>query len=200
MCILQPIIQWTHAGCKVVFSCEIAYASFIRFIYCTCWSSSILGLLAALYGNDLRGRAFLTAAGMPARLHAFDFFISFFFALSGVLLGDMLWYCTGRNLKSRYPHHRISLFVIQRVKKYLPSIERNSFHVIFLSKFLYGLNHSTLVVLGFLKVPFGRFIRIQFVTSLTRSLIFMTIGYVFGSLAITFTHRLRHFIFLAFFR
>jgi len=144
------------------------------------------------------GELFLTAAGMLARLHAFDFFDSFIFALSGVLLGDMLWYFTGRELESRYPHHRISLFVIRRVKKYLPDIEKNPFHVIFLSKFIYGLNHSTLVVLGFLKVPFGHFMRIQFATSFIWSLIFLTIGYVFGSVAMTFTTKLRHFMLLAF--
>jgi membrane protein DedA with SNARE-associated domain len=146
----------------------------------------------------IEGELFLTAAGMLARLHAFDFFDSFFFALSGVLLGDMLWYWIGRKLASRYPHHRISLFLIQRVKKYLPDIEKNPFHVIFLSKFLYGLNHSTLVVLGFLKVPFGHFIRIQFISSFIWSLLFLTVGYIFGSMALTFTHRLKHFILLAF--
>src|SRR5271169_2638547 len=131
------------------------------------------------------GELFLTAAGMMARLHAFDFWDSFMFALSGVLFGDVFWYCIGRNLESRYPHHRITSFVIQRVKKYLPDIESNPFHVIFLSKFLYGMNHSTLVVLGFLNVPFGHFMRIQFLSSFIWSLLFLTIGFIFGSVAIT---------------
>lgn len=144
------------------------------------------------------GELFLAAAGMMVRLHAFNFSESLFFALSGVLLGDMLWYFIGRKLQSRYPHHRISTFVIKRVKKYLPDIERNPFHVIFLSKFLYGLNHSTLVALGFLRIPFGYFMRVQFIASLIWSLLFLTIGYVFGSVAITFTTRLRHFMLLAF--
>jgi membrane protein DedA with SNARE-associated domain len=144
------------------------------------------------------GELFLAAAGMMVRLHAFQFIDSFFFALSGVLLGDMLWYYAGRKLRSRYPHHRISTFAIQRVKKYLPDVESNPFHVIFLSKFIYGLNHSTLVVLGFLKVPFGHFMRVQFISSFIWSLLFLTIGYIFGSVAITFTNRLRYFMLLAF--
>ncbi|HYA86851.1 MAG TPA: VTT domain-containing protein [Nitrospirota bacterium] len=144
------------------------------------------------------GELFLTAAGMMARLHAFDFLDSFFFALSGVLIGDVFWYGIGRKLESQYPHHRITTYVIHRVKKYLPDIESNPFHVIFLSKFLYGMNHSTLVVLGFLKVPFGPFIRIQFLASFIWSLLFLTIGFIFGSVAISFTNRLRHFMILAF--
>jgi len=143
------------------------------------------------------GELFLAAAGMMVRLHAFNFTESLFFALSGVLIGDMLWYFIGRKLRSRYPHHRVSTFVIKRVKKYLPDIERNPFHVIFLSKFLYGLNHSTLVALGFLRVPFGYFMRVQLIASFIWSLLFLTIGYVFGSVAITFTNRLRHFMIFA---
>jgi len=154
------------------------------------------GLLCA--AMIFEGELFLISAGMLARLHAFDFFDTFFFALSGVLIGDIMWYCVGRKLESRYPDHSISLFVIHRVKKYLPDIEKNPFHVIFLSKFLYGLNHSTLVVLGFLKVPFAHFMRIQFISSFIWCLLFLTAGYAFGSVALTFTTKLRHFMLFAF--
>lgn len=142
------------------------------------------------------GELFLTATGMLVRLQAFDFLDAFIFALAGVLSGDMLWYWAGRMLELRYPHHRITRFVVQRVKRYLPSIGRNPFHVIFLSKFIYALNHSTLVVLGFLKIPFGHFIRIQLITSFIWSLLFLIIGYIFGSVALTITHRFQRFIML----
>jgi membrane protein DedA with SNARE-associated domain len=140
------------------------------------------------------GELLLTATGMLVRLQAFDLFDAFLFALAGVLTGDMLWYWAGRFLHNRYPRHRITLFVVQRVKRYLPSIGRNPFHVIFLSKFIYGLNHSTLIVLGFLKIPFGHFIRIQFITSFIWSLLFLIVGYMFGSVALTITHRLQRFM------
>ena len=144
------------------------------------------------------GELFLTATGMLVRLQAFDFVDAFFFALAGVLIGDMFWYWGGRLLQYRYPHHRITQFVVHRVKRYLPSIGRNPFHVIFLSKFIYGLNHSTLVVLGFLKIPFGHFIRIQFATSFIWSLLFLIVGYMFGSVALTITHRFQRFMIIAF--
>jgi membrane protein DedA with SNARE-associated domain len=144
------------------------------------------------------GELFLTATGMLVRLQAFDFFDAFLFALSGVLIGDMLWYGAGRMLQYRYPLSRITRFVVKRVKRYLPTVGRNPFHVIFLSKFIYGLNHSTLVVLGFLKVPFGHFMRIQLITSFIWSLLFLFVGYIFGSVALTITHRFQRFIILAF--
>jgi membrane protein DedA with SNARE-associated domain len=156
------------------------------------WGYGLL-FLAMIFEGEL----FLTATGMLVRLQAFDFFDAFFFALAGVLIGDTLWYWAGRLLHYRYPRHRITLFVVQRVKRYLPGIGKNPFHVIFLSKFIYGLNHSTLVVLGFLKIPFGHFIRIQFITSFIWSLTFLIVGYMFGSVALTITHRLQRFMILA---
>jgi len=157
------------------------------------WGYALL-FIAMIFEGEL----FLTATGMLVRLQAFDFFDALFFALSGVLTGDMIWYWAGRMLESRYPHHRITLFAVQRVKRYLPSIGKNPFHVIFLSKFIYGLNHSTLVVLGFLKIPFGHFIRLQLITSFIWSLLFLVVGYIFGSVALTITHRFQRFIMLAF--
>ena len=140
------------------------------------------------------GELFLVVTGMLARLQAFGFFEAFFFALAGVFTSDMLWYWSGRLLKSRFPNHRITLFVIRRVKEYLPTIDKNPFHVIFLSKFIYGLNHSTIVMLGLLKTPFVHFLRIQAVASIIWSLLFITVGYLFGSVAITYTRRLKHFL------
>ncbi len=153
------------------------------------------GLL--FFAMIFEGELFLTTTGMIVRLQAFDFFDALFFALSGALAGDMLWYWAGRIFESRYPHHRIKKFVMERVKKYLPGIERNPFHVIFLSKFIYGLNHSTLAVLGFLKVPFGHFLRSQFLASLIWSLLFLIVGYFFGGVAVAFTHRLNRFVLIA---
>ena len=143
------------------------------------------------------GELFLVVTGMMARIHALDFFDAFFFALSGALAGDMLWYGSGRLLQSRYPNHHITAFVVHRVKEYLPTIDKNPFHVIFLSKFIYGLNHSTIVMLGLLKTPFGHYLRIQAVATFIWSLLFLTVGYIFGSVAITYTRRLRHFLFIA---
>jgi len=140
------------------------------------------------------GELFLVVTGMLARLQAFGFFEAFFFALAGVFTSDMLWYWSGRLLNSRFPNHRITLFVIRRVKEYLPTIDKNPFHVIFLSKFIYGLNHSTIVMLGLLKTPFGHFLRIQAVASIIWSLLFITVGYLFGSVAITYARRLEHFL------
>jgi len=141
----------------------------------------------------------LVVTGMIARIQAFYIFDAFFFALLGVLSGDMIWYWGGRFLESRFPNHRITAFIVHRVKRYLPTIDKNPFHVIFLSKFIYGLNHSTIVMLGLLKTPFGHFFRIQAIASFIWCLLFIAVGYIFGSVAITYTRRLQHFLLIVLF-
>ena len=149
--------------------------------------------LAMLFEGEL----FLTAAGMLARLHAFNFFDAFLFAFAGVLTGDVLWYFLGRYLNKHHSHNRYLSYAIRKVKKLLPGIEKNPFHVIFISKFIYGLNHSTILVLGYLNIEFKHFIKIQFFTSLLWSLIFLVVGYMFGDAALAFTHRLDRFVIFA---
>jgi membrane protein DedA with SNARE-associated domain len=140
------------------------------------------------------GELFLTAAGMLSRLHAFNIFVAFFYAYLGVLTGDMVWYGSGKLLKRKYPKNKLANFTVSYVKRFLPSIEKNPFHVIFISKFIYGLNHSTIFVLGFLEIPFAHFMRIQVVTSFIWAVIFVAVGYFFGHTAIAYAHSLDRFI------
>ena len=142
----------------------------------------------------VEGELFLAAAGMLARLHAFDFFDAFIFAFGGVLTGDILWYSAGRYFNHHHSHNRYINAVIDKVKHFLPGIEKNPFHVIFLSKFIYGLNHSTIFVLGYLKTEFWHFFRIQFWTSFLWSTIFLAVGYIFGGAAIKFAHSMNKFV------
>jgi membrane protein DedA with SNARE-associated domain len=148
-------------------------------------------------GMFFEGELFLTAAGMLARLRAFDFFDAFLFAFFGALTGDVLWYSAGKYLHVHHSHNKYLTFIINRVKRLLPGIEKNPFHVIFLSKFIYGLNHSTILVLGYLEIEFKQFIKIQFFTTLLWAIIFLVVGYVFGEAALAFTHRLDKFFIIA---
>ncbi|HEX8974503.1 MAG TPA: DedA family protein [Patescibacteria group bacterium] len=142
------------------------------------------------------GELILTGAGMLVRLHAFDPIDAYLFALAGVLTGDIIWYSVGSYLRSHHSHNRYLTYAISKVKKLLPGVEKNPWHVIFISKFIYGLNHSTILVLGYLKIEFKHFLRVQFLTSFIWSLIFITIGYVFGEAALAYTHRFDRLIVL----
>ncbi len=142
----------------------------------------------------VEGELFLTAAGMLAGLHSLELFSAFFFALAGVLTGDILWYSVGKYLKTNHSHNKYLFSAMNRVTQVFPGIKKNPFGMIFISKFIYGLNHSTILVLGYLKIEFKRFFIIQFFTSFLWSLIFITIGYLYGNVALKLAMRFDNFV------
>ena len=152
------------------------------------------GYAILFFSLIFEGELFMLAAGVLSHLGAFDIGDVFWISLSGVLFGDILWYWAGRFIKDRYPEQRLIRFVEKRVKKAFPAIEYNPFKLIFISKFLYGLNHSTILVLGFMKVEFWHFLRVQVKASLLWVTIFLGLGYFFGYTALSITHKLNKFI------
>ena len=153
-----------------------------------------IGYTVLLFAMIFEGELFLAATGMLVSLQAFDPFDAFFFAFSGVLLGDLLWYWLGRYLKAHHSHRAYVNAVIRKVHKVLPGLEKNPAHVIFLSKFIYGLNHSTILVLGYLEIKFKDFFKVQFFTSLIWSVLFLFLGYLFGATAISYARTFNRFI------
>ena len=147
-----------------------------------------LGYTVLFFAMIFEGELFLVATGMLVNLGAFDPFDAFFFAFAGVLLGDILWYGLGRYLNYKHSHRKFVSVVIKKVRKILPNIQKNPAHVIFISKFIYGLNHSTILVLGYLKIGFRQFFRTQFFTSLLWCVLFLVVGFIFGAAALTITH------------
>lgn len=153
-----------------------------------------LGYAVLFFAMIFEGEVFLAATGMLVSLGAFDPFDAFFFAFGGVLFGDILWYMLGRYLQTHHSHRKFVNESLKKVHKVLPGLEKNPAHVIFLSKFIYGLNHTTILILGYLKIKFGNFFKVQFFTSLLWTVLFLIIGYIFGATAISFSHSLRKFL------
>jgi len=153
------------------------------------WGYSIL-FLAMLFEGEL----FMLTAGILSNLGAFHILDVFFIAFGGVILGDVSWYWMGVFLKNKYPNQKFINFIEQKVRSVLPSIEKNPFKLVFASKFLYGLNHSTILVLGFLKIEFWHFFRVQLKASLIWTIMFLALGYFFGFAALQFSHKLNRFV------
>lgn len=152
------------------------------------------GYAILFFALIFEGELFMLAAGVLSHLGAFDIGDVFMISVGGVLTGDILWYWAGRIIKEKYPQHKLIGFVERRVKKTFPTIERNPFKLIFLSKFLYGFNHSTILILGFLKIEFWHFLRVQIKASLLWVAIFLSLGYFFGYTALSITHKLNKFV------
>lgn len=164
--------------------------TFISFVEIHRYYGYIILFVSLIFEGEL----FMLAAGVLSHLQAFDIFDAFWISMAGVLCGDVLWYWIGRFMKKKYPNQRFIVYVEKRVKKAFPAIECNPFKLVFISKFIYGLNHSTILVLGFLGIDFYHFLKVQIKTSFLWVVIFLSLGYFFGYTALSITHKMNKFI------
>jgi len=98
-------------------------------------------------------------------------------SVSGVMVGNVLWYRFGRYLE------KID-FIERRAQKFTFLIDRqlgkNSFRMILLSKFTYGLHHLTIMRAGAVKgINFFQYFKRDFVATLIWISVIGGLGYAF---------------------
>lgn len=158
-----------------------------------------LGYAFLFLGMIIEGEVVLMAAGILVNINAFGLGETFLAAYLGVLTNDILWYCLGVHLKNRYQQKSFIKRIERKVKSFMPGIEQKPNSAIFISKFIAGINHPTLLWLGFLKIKFAYFMKIQLFASFLWTSVFLLLGTIFGYTAINMTQRLQKFIYLALF-
>lgn len=153
-----------------------------------------LGYFVLFLGMIVEGEVVLMTGGILANLNAFSLEEVFVVSFIGVLANDIIWYHIGAYLKNNHGHRSLLLRAERKVKKLLPGVEKNPAYAIFISKFIAGLNHPTLIVLGFLKTNFKYFMKLQVFASLVWTLVFLSLGFVFGYAAISLSRKVDVFI------
>lgn len=156
-----------------------------------------LGYLVLFLGMIVEGEVILMTAGILANLGALSLEDVFIVSFLGVLANDVIWYHIGVYLKNNHGHQSLLLRAERKVKSLLPGIEKNPAYAIFISKFIAGINHPTLVILGFLKINFKYFMKLQFFASLVWTLVFISLGFAFGHTAISLSRKVDVFIIYA---
>lgn len=156
------------------------------------------GYVVLFLGMILEGELFLMAAGVLAHIGALNIGTTFLVAYIGVLANDVIWYNIGAYLKEKHNHRRSIQWMENKTARLLVNTKEKPFKAMFISKFIAGLNHPTLVLLGFLKVDFKYFIKAQIFISFLWTLLFLALGFLFGYAAISFSHKLNKFLLVSF--
>ena len=142
------------------------------------------------------GEVFLIVAGMLTALDAFDVGDVLFLALTGVILGNVMWYYLGLKLKDTGFSKRVISWSQKAVLYFLPRFHEKPFKSIFFSKFIYGVNRATVIMSGVLHVPFKLFFRAEFLASIAWVVLYFSVGYFFGYTAISMTKNAPRFALL----
>ncbi len=156
-----------------------------------------LGYLVLFFGMILEGELILMTAGILANIGALDLGDTFLIAFAGVMINDIIWYGIGVQLKKRCYEGSFIKKIEAKVRVFLPHIEKNPIKAIFISKFIAGINHPTLLLFGFLRINFFFFLRHQLWASFLWTLTFFSLGIFFGYTAISYSQRFKEFVFIA---
>lgn len=128
------------------------------------------------------GEEALLIIGALSRFGFLDFWTAFFIAFSGVFVGDFFWFRVGQRYGEKFilRHGRWFFITPERFKKIEEAIKKRGGFFLFFSKFMYNLNHISLVAAGAVKFDFRKFIRFQVLVSLIWTISFLALGYFFA--------------------
>jgi len=138
---------------------------------------SLVVLLMIFLGEET-----LLIIGAFSRLGYFDFWAVALAALIGTFIGDFFWFKVGAKYGERFIVKYGHWFLItpRRFEVLEKKVKRGGGLFIFFSKFIYNLNHISLVAAGAVKFNFKKFIRIQIFVSIVWVLFFTSLGYFFA--------------------
>jgi len=121
--------------------------------------------------------AFLAAHGL------LNVYLVYLVSLAGDMLGDLLYYAIGRWGRNSFLMGWIRFFGVneKRIEKLEKHFEKHSGKTLVVGKITHGVGSIVLLAAGAAKMPLWRFMWVNFVASLPKSLLFVLIGYFFGA-------------------
>jgi len=125
----------------------------------------------------------LLTVGAFARLGFIDFWDAFFFALLGTFAGDIFWYQLGAKLGEDFviKYGRWFFVTPERFNRLKEHINHRGGIFIFISKFMYNMNHISEVAAGAVKFDFKKYLRFQIPVSAVWALSFIALGHFFAN-------------------
>ena len=136
----------------------------------------VLGYLAVFLAMMIEGDLFLFTAAFLTHQGFFDPVLMFVTIVCGTLSGDLLWFWGG--LRLRQQRGWVEHWTKKMAEPFDEHLQMRTFRTIFLSKFIYGLHHAILVRAGMLRMKLGKFIQIDFASTLIWVLIVGGLGFV----------------------
>lgn len=147
-----------------------------------------LGYFLAPLGTTLEGDGVLFAAGYLTSQGVYEPFCMFVALWIGTTLGDMLWYELGKYLEGK--DNLIVRWLKKATNPIGPHLESRPFRTIFLSKFLYGINHALLAKAGSMQFSKQKLLRYNLLAIFLWVAIVGGLGYIGGASV----HSIGHYV------
>jgi len=129
------------------------------------------------------GEEILLIIGALSRLEVLNFWAAYIVAFLGTVAGDIFWYKLGEKYGEDFAERYGCLFFLtpERFKKLKERINHRGGIFIFLSKFMYNINHISEAAAGAVRFNFKKYLRYQLPVSALWAFAFISLGYFFAN-------------------
>src|SRR4030042_5687474 len=145
------------------------------------YSSFIYPFLAILMFVE-GGDGTLLASGFLIRLGYLNFWIVLPLTIASIFLRDVILYEIGKQYGEKFIEKFGKFFCItpQRFRAIKNRLKNSKGKTIFASKFVYGLNHITILAVGASGIGFKKFLRLCFITIIIWEITMIGLGFFLG--------------------
>ncbi len=151
----------------------------------------LVALLVIFIGIFLEGEFVLIITGVLAHLHVLPVVDILIIAFLAAAMKSFVGYYIGMVLAKKYPSSRILKFIKHKVLSFLPKFREKPFWSIFGSKFIYGVNHFSIIFAGYIKANFNLYIRAEMLANILWVPLLFCLGYFFSFTAFGISHDIR---------
>ena len=148
----------------------------------------ILTYLILLAAIILEGEVALIVTGIFAHIGVFTLPGAILLAIAGALIKTFGGYGIGKAIKLYIPKNKIFDFIEKRVLVVFPHFSQKPFWSLFFSKFIYGLNHFTIIFAGYIGAKWRTYLTAELISGAVWITIMLSIGYFFSVAAFDFSH------------
>ncbi len=147
--------------------------------------------LLILLSIIIEGEVAMIVLGILAHTRIIPLEVAIILAIIGATLKTVLGYAIGVAIKKYVPQNKIFDFIEKRVLIVFPHFKEKPFWSLFFSKFVYGLNHFTIIFAGYTGSKLKTYITAEVVSSIAWITIMFSLGFFFSQAAFAFSHDLK---------
>lgn len=144
-------------------------------------------------GVLLEGELVMIFAGILTQLGVLNLQFVIITSFLGALTKTVSWYKLGIFLNRRFAQIRFFTYLEKRVYHLFPKFKENPFWSIFVSKFIYGVNHFVLILAGYSKMDFKTYFKAEFYSSMIWVPEMFSLGFFFSYAALGVTKEIHNF-------
>lgn len=154
---------------------------------------SSIALLLLFLGITIEGEFSLLLTGIAMHLGAISISSGVFIGIAGALSKTLIGYYLGVLFRKYFNTNKFFNYLDRRMNYILPKFGERPFWSIFISKFIYGVNHVVIIFCGFRKINIKTYLKAEIYSSFIWVLGILSIGYLFSLTALNISRDIRKF-------